>query len=520
MVRAPRRRLDGLRPDSPGLRPGACHNRLVVALREEPGTADALERLAGALESLDLGDVSPFTAERDRLAGIVRSYLIPRSLDPSMPLTVVFAGPTGSGKSTLINSLTGIDISRAGVLRPTTTRPIVLAGADRAHEYSDLAGVVCEVLAGNAPVLDSMVLVDTPDIDSTSTEHRRVAEIMIDAADVVVFVTSALRYSDAIPWQVLRRAAARGAPLVHVLNRVTSGTSGAVVDFRSCLGAAGLDDDVVSISEYHLSHDAQRLPALAVRSLRRRLVSLVDANRSAAGETFQRVLSSTIGAAERLASDLEESRSDRQSWVAELSIEVSGRVHELDLSAAAGVSPSIGDGSARSKRRWRRSARKVEKLAVEEIETLVAAAETILDRDLREWCLSGFWVDMDPGSELTVLVPGLLRLTRQAVEGWVIYVRRIGEEVFPESPGLAERALIDSALRSEATPEAHELFGAETEVLAERADRELRGRLEVVYGQIAEHVANRVRTDLGEPDPDQMRVALGAIGATFASTRG
>lgn len=520
MVRASRRRLDGLSPDSPGKRPGACQNRPVVALREEPGTADALERLAGALESLDVGVASPSKGERDRLAGIVRRYLIPRSVDPSMPLTVVVAGPTGSGKSTIINSLTGIDISPAGVLRPTTSRPLVLAGADRADGYSHLAGVRCEVVVGKAPVLDSMVLVDTPDFDSTSPEHRRMTENMIDVADVVVFVTSALRYADAVPWQVLRRSVARGAPVVHVLNRVTSDTAGALVDFRSRLAAEGLDDDLVSISEHHLTREAQHLPSLAIRALRRRLVALVEDNRFTAGETFQRVLTSTIARAERLASDLEERRSELRSWEAELTIEISRRLHGLDLSSVASVAPELGDGSAALTRRWRRSARKVQALDAEETDAVLTRFTENLQRDLRAWFVSGFWDELDPDSELTSLVPDLLPIGRQAIEGWVDYVRRIGEEMRPASPGLAQRVLIDSTLRSVAGPELRELFGSDAETALGRAERELRSRLEIVYGLIADHVTGRVRAELGDPDPDQLNMVLDAIGATFAPTRG
>ena len=204
----------------------------MVALREEPGPADPLERLAGALDSLDLGVSSPYAVERDRLVGILRSYLAPRALDPALPLTVVFAGPTGAGKSTIVNSLIGVDLSDAGVLRPTTSRPVVLAAADRASDYARIADVECDVEAGKAPVLEYLVLIDTPDVDSTALEHRRVAETLIDNADVVVFVTSALRYSDAVPWQVMRRAVSRGTSVIQVLNRVTSSTAGAVVDFR------------------------------------------------------------------------------------------------------------------------------------------------------------------------------------------------------------------------------------------------------------------------------------------------
>lgn len=492
----------------------------MVALREEPGPADPLERLAGALDSLDLGVSSPYAAERDRLVGILRSYLAPRALDPAFPLTVVFAGPTGAGKSTIVNSLIGIDMSDAGVLRPTTTRPVVVAASDRASDYSRIADVECDVEEGKAPVLDNLVLIDTPDVDSTALEHRRVAETLIDNADVVVFVTSALRYSDAVPWQVMRRAVSRGTSVIQVLNRVTSTTAGAVVDLRSRLRAAGLDDDIVAISEHHLQRDAQQLPALAIKALRRRLSSLVDERDTNSREIFRRVLVTTLQGVQRLALDVEEIWSTQQSWEAEMSIEVSRRVADLDLTSAAGVCPPLSDSSPRSIRRWRRSGRKVGILEANDTESLVRDVVAGIHNDLRRWSGGGTFDEIDPDLEVTIVVPGLLPVASQAVSGWVDYVRRIAEEVMPHAVGLAERALIDAVLRNDDASEATALFGPDTDIVVGRADRELRGRLEVVYGQLAEHVSNRQRESLGEPDDAQLDKALVAMEATYALASG
>ena len=42
------------------------------------------------------------------------------------PLLMVVGGSTGAGKSTLVNSLVGADVSPAGVLRPTTRAPVLV----------------------------------------------------------------------------------------------------------------------------------------------------------------------------------------------------------------------------------------------------------------------------------------------------------------------------------------------------------------------------------------------------------
>ena len=65
-----------------------------------------------------------------------------------------------------------------------------------------------------------VAVIDAPDIDSVERDNRELADLLLEAADLCVFVTTATRYADLVPWQVLRRAQERGLPLVVLLNRV------------------------------------------------------------------------------------------------------------------------------------------------------------------------------------------------------------------------------------------------------------------------------------------------------------
>jgi hypothetical protein len=51
-----------------------------------------------------------------------------------------------------------------------------------------------------------LALLDSPDIDSVLAENRALANQLLAAADAWLFVTTAARYADAVPWEFLRRA--------------------------------------------------------------------------------------------------------------------------------------------------------------------------------------------------------------------------------------------------------------------------------------------------------------------------
>ena len=63
----------------------------------------------------------PEVRERARqLRDHVTSYIVPRANALDLPLLVALLGPTGAGKSSLMNTLAGAHVSETGVLRPTT----------------------------------------------------------------------------------------------------------------------------------------------------------------------------------------------------------------------------------------------------------------------------------------------------------------------------------------------------------------------------------------------------------------
>jgi len=56
------------------------------------------------------------------------------------------------------------------------------------------------------------VVVDAPDFDSVELSNRALAVELLEAADLVIFVTTATRYADQVPWTILGRARQRGVP--------------------------------------------------------------------------------------------------------------------------------------------------------------------------------------------------------------------------------------------------------------------------------------------------------------------
>lgn len=159
-------------------------------------------------------------ALRDRLARQLDERVLPRLRALALPAVVVVAGSTGAGKSTLVNSLVGADVSPASVLRPTTREPVVVHHPEdgpllaahpvlalaRAHEHD--------------AVPRGVALLDAPDLDSFEEANRSLASRLMDAADLWLFVTTPARYGDALPWAALARAQERGTAVAVVLNRV------------------------------------------------------------------------------------------------------------------------------------------------------------------------------------------------------------------------------------------------------------------------------------------------------------
>src|SRR5947207_12674121 len=185
---------------------------------------DRLAALAG--QRLALATANPAAEARarqlhDHLDGFIR----PRLADIDAPLLVLLLGPTGAGKSSLLNTIAGAQVSEAGVLRPTTKDAVLYASkgdSDRILASGRLAAIAKERLRlATAPAsADGVVVIDAPDIDSVERDNRELADVLLEISDLCVFVTTATRYADLVPWQVLRRAQERGLPIVVILIRL------------------------------------------------------------------------------------------------------------------------------------------------------------------------------------------------------------------------------------------------------------------------------------------------------------
>ena len=207
--------------------------------------ATALSRLRAAIGGAAYPLVMPSADEAKRVGAALVSqlddYLLPRLARLDAPLLVVVGGSTGAGKSTLVNSLIRAPVSAAGVLRPTTRSPVLvshpsdlpwfrkgelLPGLTRTAESSKDANTLQLVAA---PALGAgLAFLDAPDIDSVVDRNRELAAQLLAAADLWLFVTTASRYADAVPWELLKTARLRGTVIALVLDRVPPEAAGEV----------------------------------------------------------------------------------------------------------------------------------------------------------------------------------------------------------------------------------------------------------------------------------------------------
>ncbi|WP_291755491.1 GTPase [Cellulomonas sp. 73-92] len=229
---------------------------------------------------LELDDVASARASRARLVDQLTEHLIPRLTELSAPAVVVLSGSTGAGKSTLVNSLVGAEVTAAGVLRPTTKRPVLVhnpADAELLAHHPVLAEVT---VASDEAVPRGIALLDAPDLDSVLESNRETAHRLMEAADLWLFVTTAARYGDALPWRVLEDAVERSTTVAMVLNRVPTESLPTVRgDLLDRLRTHGLEGSPLFVVP-DLGREVAMLPPAVIAPIRRWLAMLAGPDRA------------------------------------------------------------------------------------------------------------------------------------------------------------------------------------------------------------------------------------------------
>ena len=188
--------------------------------------------------------IGTFERERARLLRQLSILMFKWEHAAQLPPILVFEGGTGTGKSSIFNSLIGYPVSRTGAQRPQTINPLVLLPEGPASLFlegdlfpflksewrdltspgrseTDIPDSIVYVKHGFSAWQKS-ILVDSPDVDSVVASNRASAEDLLNLADLVVFVTSQEKYADKLPFSWIEEARRTEKPFLVVLNKCDS----------------------------------------------------------------------------------------------------------------------------------------------------------------------------------------------------------------------------------------------------------------------------------------------------------
>jgi hypothetical protein len=136
--------------------------------------------------------------------------------DPTLLIALV--GPSGTGRSTLMNALAAEQLSRPGILRPTTRRTVRWGEGGVRLDDADVERVPASP--------DGLSLVDTPPWETDADGVGRVLAV----ADIALVTVNPLRYADAATSGLITFCDALGVPVLLVVNRVPVPDRDALLD--------------------------------------------------------------------------------------------------------------------------------------------------------------------------------------------------------------------------------------------------------------------------------------------------
>jgi energy-coupling factor transporter ATP-binding protein EcfA2 len=264
----------------------------------------AAERdLSGRLDAL--AELVQIGKERDGLDGISSALIsdseaLLRRAGERLRLSgnhtvVALAGGTGSGKSTLFNTLSGATFSPPGVTRPTTRHvhacvwgiqgagPLLdWLGIQRRHRYARASALDSGEMA-----LNGLLLLDLPDHDSVLMASQSTVDRLIKLADMLVFVLDPQKYADAaVHNRYLIPLARHAGVIVVLLNQI---------DLLAPEQVTDCEQDLRRLLDSEGLHEAHVLP--------------ISARTGAGLDSFRAVLAAAVAeqdsASERISADID-----------------------------------------------------------------------------------------------------------------------------------------------------------------------------------------------------------------------
>lgn len=243
------------------------------ATPDDPAISGLLARVSALDRIVAIGRRHDLGIDLDAAARIATSTR-GRLRHGSAHTVVALAGSTGSGKSSLLNAVTGAEIATVGLTRPTTTATQAVVypvrgtedSADGLLDWLDVRhrhhlrvvpslparppapnGAEPVSAATGASGLRGLILLDLPDFDSTEATHRAEVERLVALVDLMVWVTDPQKYADQALHEGFLAPLAGYAEVIEVaLNKADTMADDALrrclADLDRLLDADGLTD--------------------------------------------------------------------------------------------------------------------------------------------------------------------------------------------------------------------------------------------------------------------------------------
>lgn len=163
-------------------------------------------------------------------------------------------GGTGSGKSTLFNTLTGLEFADAGAIRPTTEKATACTWRAKAEGLLDYLNVLPgrrvehdSILTPVSDELEGLILLDLPDYDSVKFTNSLTVSRLMPLLDVLIWVVDPQKYADQLLHrEYLENLQGRSRQMIVLMNHIDTVVPTQVpilmADLRRLLDADGLEN--------------------------------------------------------------------------------------------------------------------------------------------------------------------------------------------------------------------------------------------------------------------------------------